>query len=73
MDKTTTAGYINHNGFRFAQAIRNISEDYQVARFRARQRIVNMGHITAKGANNFDPDTKGQRFHEIERRMNAMP
>lgn len=57
MGRTTPDGYINHNGFRFAQAIRSISEDYQVARFRVRQRIVNMGHITAKGANNFDPDT----------------
>lgn len=51
-------GYLNHDGFRYSMVIRAIYEDFQVARFRVRQRIIQMGRITAKGAMNYDYDNE---------------
>ncbi len=54
--KKINLNYENHDGFRFSQVISAIATKFDVARFRVRQRIVGLGHMTAKGANNYDPD-----------------
>ena len=54
----TVMGYDNHAGWRYERVIGNIANDFNVAKFRVRQRIVRMGGIEAKGAANYDPDNK---------------
>lgn len=56
LQKALAGNYINHDGFRYAQVIQAISEEFKVARYRVRQRIIGMGRYRAKGANNYDPD-----------------
>lgn len=51
-------GYANHSGWRYDRVIRTIADDFDVAKFRVRQRIVKMGMVEAKGAINYDGDNK---------------
>lgn len=49
-------GYINHDGMKYHRVIRTIAEEYVLCPFRVKQRIVQMGKLTARGALNYDPD-----------------
>ena len=57
--KKINNNYENHDGFRYTQVISAISGKFGLPRFRVRQRIVGLGNLTAKGANNYDPDAEG--------------
>ena len=55
LDKSVN-GYINHDGIKYHRVIRTISEEYLLCPFRVKQRLVQMGKLTARGAFNYDPD-----------------
>ncbi len=51
-------GYYNHEGWKMDRVIRTIADEYDLRKFRVRQRVIGMGRIAARGAINYDPDTK---------------
>ena len=50
--------YWNHEGWRNEQAIRVISEEYDIRKYLVRQRVIGMGRIAAKGALNYDRERR---------------
>ena len=48
--------YWNHDGWRNEQAIRVISDEYDLRKYLVRQRLIQMGKIAAKGALNYDQE-----------------
>lgn len=52
--------YINHDGFRYNRVIFDLAKEFDVLRYRVRQRIIQLGEVDAMGANNYDPDLRQQ-------------
>ena len=48
--------YWNHDGWRNEQAIRVISDEFDIRKYLVRQRLIQMGRIAAKGALNYDQE-----------------
>ena len=46
-------GYQNHPGFRWERVINQLHDEYRVPRTTARRRLVQLGHVSAKGAVNW--------------------
>ena len=52
-DNPPVNGYLNHPGFRWDRVIRRLADEYRVCRTTVRRRLVQLGHLSARGAVNY--------------------
>ena len=58
VDPTAGGLYNNHSGWRYDRVIRTIADEFGVRKFRVRQWLVKNGRTEAKGALNFDSESR---------------